>query len=123
MMNAIPGKLKGALVSPFLLVHSIGNNKCTWIPLSSLSYFHHRIDGDQKRSKHQAHMMDGIIIGRSLTSNALLVYNPWNKPYYEPDSYRIDSYCLPASVYADMKYDGGLFCSLLRDDNPSFKEK
>ncbi len=122
-MNTIPGKLKGALASPFLLVHGIGHNKHTWIPLFSLCYFNHEKDGDQKRSKHQAHMMDGIIVGRSPTSNALLVCNPWNKQYYEPDSYCIDSYHLPASVYADMKYDGGLFCSLLWDDNPSFEEK
>ena len=66
--------------------------------------------------------MDGVIIGRSPTSNALLVYNPRNKQYYEPDSYRIDSYRLPSSVYRDLKYNGGLFCSLYRDDNPPIEE-
>jgi hypothetical protein len=66
--------------------------------------------------------MDGIIIGRSPTSNALLVYNPRNKQYNKPDSYRIDSYCLPGSVYRDLKYDGGLFCSLYRDNNPPIEE-
>ena len=123
MMNAIPGKVDGGLASPFLLVHGIGHDKLTWIPLFSLCYFHHTKDGDQSRSKHQAHTMDGIIVGRSPTSNALLVYNPRTKQYYEPDSYCIDSYRLPGSVYSDVKYDGGLFCSLLRDDNPSFEEK
>jgi hypothetical protein len=67
--------------------------------------------------------MDGIIIGHSPTSNALLVYNPRNKQYDKPDSYRIDSYRLPGLVYSDMKYDGGLFCQLLRDDNPAMEEK
>jgi hypothetical protein len=66
--------------------------------------------------------MDGIIFGRSSTSNALLVYNPRNKQYYEPDSYRIGSYCLPSMVYHDIKYDGGLFCQLLRDKNPPVEE-
>jgi hypothetical protein len=66
--------------------------------------------------------MDGIIIGRSPTSNALLVYNPHNKQYYEPDSYRIDSYRLPGSVYPDLKYDGGLFCYLYCDENPPIEE-
>jgi hypothetical protein len=66
--------------------------------------------------------MDGITIGCLPTSNALLVYNPRNKQYYEPDSYRIDSYCLPGSVYRDLKYDGGLFCSLYRDNNPPIEE-
>jgi hypothetical protein len=66
--------------------------------------------------------MSGVIIGHSPTSNALLVYNPRNKQYYESDSYRIDSYRLPCSVYRDLKYEGGLFCSLYRDDNPPIEE-
>ena len=123
MMNIIPSKVDSGLASPFLLVHGVGHDERTWIPLFSLCYFHHTKDGDLSRSKHQAHTMDGIIIGRSPTSNALLVYNPQTKQYYEPDSYRIDSYRLPGSVYSDIKYDGGFFCSLHRDDNPSFEEK
>jgi hypothetical protein len=67
--------------------------------------------------------MDGIVIGRSPTSNALLVYNPRNKQYYTPDSYHLDPYRLPSSVYPSIKYDGGLFVSLLCDDNPQFEEK
>jgi hypothetical protein len=122
MMNAIPGKIHGHLASPFLLVHGVGHDEQTWIPLFSLCYFHHKKDGDVKRSKHQAHTMDGIIIGCSPTSNALLVYNRRNKQYYEPDSYHIDSYHLPGSVYRDMKYDGGLFCSLYCDNNPPMEE-
>jgi hypothetical protein len=109
MMNAIPGKVDGGLASPFLLVHGVGHDERTWIPLFSLCFFHHTKDGDLSRSKHQAQTMDGIIVGRSPTSNALLVYNPRTKQYYEPDSYRIDSYRLPGSVYSNIKYDGGLF--------------
>ena len=67
--------------------------------------------------------MDGVLVGRSPTSNALLVYNPCTKQYHELDSYRIDSYHLPGSVYSEVKYDGGLFCSLYCNGNPSFKEK
>jgi len=121
-MNAIPGKIHGRIASPFLLVHGVGHDERTWTPLFSLCYFHHEKDGDLKRSKHQAHSMDGIIIGHSPTSNALLVYNPRNKQYDEPDSYRIDSYRLPGSVYRDMRYDGGLFCSLYCNDNPPIEE-
>jgi hypothetical protein len=68
-------------------------------------------------------MMDGIVIGRSPTSNALLVYNPRNRQYYDPDNYRINPYRLPASVYANIKYNGGLFCHLLQDNNPHIEEK
>jgi hypothetical protein len=66
--------------------------------------------------------MDGIVIGRSPTSNAILVYNPRNQRYYEPDSYKIDPYRVPSSVYPTIKYDGGLFVSLHRDDNPAISE-
>jgi hypothetical protein len=67
--------------------------------------------------------MDGIVIGRSPTSNALKVYNPRNRRYYKPDSYCIDPYHLPTLVYPDIKYDGSLFCYLLRDENPHMDEK
>jgi hypothetical protein len=123
MMNAIPGKHSGRLASPFLFVHSVGHDKRTWVPLFSLAFFHHEKDGDIQRSKHQTHTMDGIIIGCCPTSNALLIYNPRNKQYYKPNSYHLDPYRLPGSAYPLIKYDGGLFVSLLRDDNPHFEEK
>ena len=66
--------------------------------------------------------MDGIAIGCSPTSNALLVYNLRTKRYYEPDSYRLDPYRLPSLVYPSLKYDGGLFCSLLWDENVPTEE-
>ena len=123
MMNAIPIKIHDRLASPFLLVHGVGHDERTWTPIFSLCFFHHDKDGPSKRSKHQANTLDGIVVGRSPTSNALLVFNPRSKKYYEPDSYRLDSYRLPCSMYPDVKYDGGLFCSLLRDDNPVMEEK
>jgi len=86
MMNAIPSKIHGRIASPFLLVHGVGHDERTWIPLFLICYFRHEKDGDLKRSKHQAHSMDGVIIGCSPTYNARLVYNPRNKQYYEPDS-------------------------------------
>jgi hypothetical protein len=123
MTNAIPGTYLGHLTPPFLLVHGIGHDEHTWIPLFSICYFHQDKDSDQQRSKHQAHTMDGIVIGRLPTSNALLVCNLLNCKYYEPNSYCIDPYHLPTSVYLDIKYDGGLFCSLLHNENPHTEEK
>jgi hypothetical protein len=123
IMNAIPSKIHGHLASPFLLVHGVGHDERTWIPLSSLCFIHHGKDGPMKHSRHQAHTMDGVVVGRSPTSNALLVYNPQNKQYHVPDSYQLDSYQLLSTVYPDMKYDGNLFCYLLRDDNPLMEEQ
>jgi hypothetical protein len=67
--------------------------------------------------------MDGIVVGCSPNSKALLVYNPGNKKNYKPDSYRLDPYRLPGLAYPSVKYDGGLFVNLLCDDNPQFEEK
>jgi hypothetical protein len=86
MINIIPGNHSGHLASPFLPVHGMGHDEETWVPLFLLAYFHYTKHGDVQRSKHQAHTMGGIAIGRSPTLNALLVYNPRNKQYYLPDS-------------------------------------
>jgi hypothetical protein len=64
-----------------------------------------------------------VIVGWSPTSNALMAYSPRNCQYHKLDSYRIDSYQHPRSVYPTLRYDGGLFCYLLCYDNPPFEEK
>ena len=123
MVNAIPISYQGQLASPFLLVHGVGHNERTWVPLFSLCFFHRERNGGVSCSHHQAHTMDRIVIGRSPSSNALLVYNPRNKKYYEPNDNLIDPYRLPGSAYPTLKYDGGLFVNLLCSNNPHFKEK
>jgi len=90
--------------------------------MTTFSHFHHAKDRDVSLSKSQAHTMDGIVLGRSPTSNAILVYNPRNQRYYEPDSCRINPYCLPPSVNPTIKYDGGLFVLLHRDGPPTISE-
>jgi hypothetical protein len=52
-----------------------------------------------------------------------MVYNPCNRQYYKPDSYRIDSYRPPGSVYPTLQYESGLFCYLFCNDNPLIEEK
>ena len=59
--------------------------------------------------------MVGIILGCNSHSNADIVYNPYNKNFYYPESYHIDPHCQPGLVYSNIKYDGGLFCNLYRD--------
>ena len=122
MMNAIPGKYKGKLVSPFMLVHGKRPDPRTWTPIFSVCYFWCKKQGKTKHSTNQAQSLDGVVIGRCQHLNALLVYNPWSKERYEPDTYRIDPHRLPCSVYKDLVYNGSLFCSLLRDENPPMEE-
>ena len=55
-------------------------------------------------------------------SNAMLVYSSCTKKYYQPDSYRLDPYRLPSLVYPDLRYDGGLFCSLVCDGSAPMEE-
>jgi hypothetical protein len=98
MMNMIPGKYRSKLASPFMLIHGVCPDQRIWIPLFSLCYFHHKKDSDASRSKNQARTLDGIVIVRSPTSNAILVYNPHNQQYYEPNSYRLNPRQLPLSV-------------------------
>ena len=115
MMNMLPGTIHGSIVSPFMLVHGVAPDVRTWVPLFSICYFRQGKDSKVKRSKNQANSLDGIVLGRSPTSNALLVYNPRNKSYYEPVDYTIDPHRIPGAMYSEIKYDGGLFCSLKRD--------
>ena len=95
MMNMIPRKYGTKLDSPFMLAHGTHLDPRTWLLLFSVCYFNHEKDGDALRSKSQAHTMDGIVLGCSPTSNAILLYNPCNQRYYEPGSYNINPYCLP----------------------------
>jgi hypothetical protein len=122
MMNMIPGKYHEKLASPFMLVHGARPDPRTWLPLFSHCYFHHKKDSKASRSKSKDHTMDGIVLGRSPTSNAILVYNPQNQCFYKPDSYRLDPFCLLSSVYPTIRYDRGLFVSLHRNDVPIISE-
>ena len=101
-----------------MLTHGVHPDQRTCLPIFPLCYFHHKKDSNAQCSKTQAHTMDGIIVGYSPTSNAILVYNPQNQRYYEPDSYKIDPYRLQSSVYPTIGYDGGLFVSLHCGDVP-----
>jgi hypothetical protein len=124
-MNAIQGNFAGKLASLFLLVHGVGHNKCTWFLLFSLCYFTHDKDGSTQGAHNQSHTMDGIAIGCSPTLNALVVYNPRTKTYYDPDSYRFDPcypYQLPSLVYPQLQYNDCLFCYFLGDKNPAMEE-
>jgi hypothetical protein len=73
MMNVIPGKYKGKLASPFMLVHGVRPDQRAWLPIFSLCYFHHENNSNASRSKNQAHTLDKIIIGRDPTSTVILV--------------------------------------------------
>ena len=99
MMNCIPGKINDALTTPFELIHHSPPDSHLWFPLFSVGYFHHTRDGLVARSGFQAQTLKGIAIGRSDTSNAMLFYNPTTKPYFEPDTYKLDPSCFPSSVW------------------------
>jgi hypothetical protein len=76
MMNAIPGKYKNCLALLSLLIHGVGHDDISWIPLFSMCCFHHEKDSDDTWSQYMAHTLDGVIVGCSPTSNAIMVYNP-----------------------------------------------
>jgi hypothetical protein len=92
MMNMIPCKYYSKLASLFMLVHGVRLDQRTWLTSFLICYFHHEKDSSTQHSKNQAHTLDGIVIGLSHTSNAIVACNPCNQHYYEPDSYKIDPY-------------------------------
>ena len=92
MMIMIPGKLKTQLSSPFMLVHGTKSDIWSWFPLFSVCYFHTMEDGSISRFNNQANAMDSIAVGRSPTTNALLVYNTRKKKLYEPETYSLNPY-------------------------------
>ena len=62
--------------------------------------------------------MIGIAVGRSTKTNALSVYNPVTKQYYEPDTYKFDPSCLPCTEFPSrINYDGGLHADLYRQSH------
>jgi hypothetical protein len=123
MMNAIPGTYYlGHLASPFHLIHGVGHNKWTWIPMFSLCYFHHKKDSDQQCSQHQADTMDACDWLISHLKRTLGI-QPAYKQFYEASSYCIKPYLLPTSVYPDIKYDSSLFCYLICNKNPHMEKK
>ena len=123
MMNCIPGKFRDALTTPFELIHHSPPDARVWFPLFSVGYFSHTRDGSVMRSGFQAQTMEGIAIGRSETSNAMIFYNPITKNYYEPDTYKLDPSRLPSTTWPNtITYDGGIFADLYRDANPNIPE-
>ncbi len=123
MMNCIPGKVNDALTTPFELIHHSPPDSRVCFPIFSVGYFHHNGDGTVVRSGFQAQTLEGIAIGRSETSNAMIFYNPITKQYYEPDSYRLDPSRLPSTVWpTTIIHDGGIFADLYRDNHPNVPE-
>ena len=67
--------------------------------------------------------MIGIAVGRSTTTNALSVYNPITKHYYEADTYKFDPSRLPCTEFpAQIHYDGGLHADLYRHSHRNVPE-
>ena len=123
MMNCIPGKVRDELTTPFELIHHSPPDSRLWFPLFSVGYFHHNRDGSVARSGFQAQTLEGIAIGRSDTSNAMIFYNPRTRQYYELDTYKLDPLRLPSTVWPQyIQYDGGIFADLYRDANPHVPE-
>ena len=83
MHNQIPITFNGKLTTPFELVHRVAPDSRTWFPLFSIVYFYKETDADKDRENFQAKAMIGIAVGRSTKTNALSVYHPITKKYYE----------------------------------------
>ena len=126
MMNYIPGKVDGKLTTSFELVHRVKPNGRTLFPLFSIVYFSQNkttgtdsdADASGDRSTFMSRSQVGIAVGRSTKTNALRVYSPSTKQYYEPDTYSFDPSRRPSNEWPDqIQYDGGLYVNLYRDSH------
>ena len=99
MTNQIPAKVDGKLATPFELVHWTPLDTCMWFPLFSCVYFYNDSDTEKDHSSLQSKAMIDIAVGCSTKTNALPVYNPVTKQYYEPDTYKFDPSRLPSPVH------------------------
>ena len=116
MMNMIPAKVNERLTTSFELVHRVKPDVRTWFPLFSVVFFYKEDDVDHDRNNFESDAMIGIAVGRSVKTNALRVYNPTTKQYYEPDTYKFDLSRRPSNEWPDkIQYDGGLYVNLYRD--------
>ena len=97
MMNQISAEVNGKLTTSFELVHHVPPDTRTWFPLFSIVYFYKKTDKDQDRTTFQSNAMIGIAVGRSTKTNALSVYNPTTKQYYESEIYKFDPSRLPSN--------------------------
>ena len=105
----------GKFTTPFELVHRTPPDTRTWFPLFSCVYFYKDTDKNKDRSSFQSKAMIGIAVGRSTKTNALSIYNPITKQYYEPDTYKFDPSRLPCTEFpAQIHYDGGLHANIYR---------
>ena len=95
MTNQILAKVNRKFTTPFELVHHVAPDTRIWLPLFSIAYFYKDSDSDKNRTTFQYKSMIGIVIGRSTKTNALSVYNPITKQYYDPDTYKFDPSRLP----------------------------
>ena len=114
-MNQILSKINGELTTLFELAHHVPPDTCTWFPIFSIVFFYKKTDEDQDRTSFQSKVMIGIAVGRSTKTNAVSVYNPTTKKYYEPDTYKFDPSCLPCNKFPlRIHYDRGLVTDLYR---------
>ena len=120
ILNQFPGWLGLELTTPFEIVHNSKADSKTWFELFSIGYFNHETYNAESRSKLQARTLDGIVVGRYDRSNSIIFYYPITSSYYRPPYFRLDESRLPIINFPNsLHFDGGLTCSLIRNNtNP-----
>ena len=117
MLNKVPGRLGLKLTMPLEIVHNSKTYSKTWFELFSIGYFSHDTENSESRSKLKTHTIDGIGVGRYYRSNSIIFYNPITSSYYRPPDFRLDESRLPITNFPNsLRFDGGLTCSLLRNN-------
>ena len=123
ILNQVPGRLGLKLATLFEIFHNAKPDSKTWFELFFIGYFNHDTDNAESRSKLQAHILYVIVVSRDDKSNPITFYNSIASSYYRLLSFQLDESRLPITNFPNfLRFDGGLTCSLLRNNTDPIHE-
>ena len=112
IQNILPVTYKGVKTTPLELSTGHKPDFRTLMPIFSTAYFKHDRDGERHRDGiGEAQSMQGIVIGRSMHCDGLIIYTPITQKFYHTTDFKLDQ-SNNKSNHFNLRYDGGIFIGL-----------
>ena len=112
IQNMLPVSYKGVKTTPLELSTGYKSDFRSLISLFSTAYFKHKRDGERERDGiGEAQTMQGIVLGRSMHCDGIIIYAPITQQFYHTNDYKIDDSNNTATHF-NLRYDGGIFIGL-----------
>ena len=91
IQNILPVTYKGVKTTPLELSTGHKPDFRTLMPIFSTAYFKHDRDGERHRDGiGEAQTMQGIVIGRSMHCDGLIIYTPITQKFYHTTDFKLD---------------------------------